>query len=69
MRELRLHDVRTDPLETVNAAEDHPEVLARLETLLEEVEGRFATPTSLGRVRSKKERSDMAALGYTGDDG
>lgn len=69
VRELRLHDVRTDPLETVNAAEDHPEVLARLETLLKEVEGRFATPTSLGRVRSKKERSDMAALGYTGDDG
>jgi len=69
LREVRLHDVSSDPLETVNAAQTHPEVLARLEGLLEEFEARFPTETSFGRVRSEQERNDMAALGYTGDDG
>lgn len=69
IRELRLHDVESDPLESINAAQAHPEVLTRLQGLLQEFEARFATPTSLGRERSEQEISDMAALGYTGDDG
>lgn len=69
IRELRLHDVKSDPLESINAAQANPEVLTRLQGLLQEFEARFPTPTSLGRERSSKEISDMAALGYTGDDG
>ena len=68
-REVRLHDTVADPLELSNAAESNPELLQRLRSMLETLESEYATETSLGRVRSKRELRDMAALGYTGDDG
>jgi arylsulfatase A-like enzyme len=68
-REVRLHDVAADPRETSNAAQTHPDILRRLQAVLEGMEAQHASETSLGRVRSKQEQADMAALGYAGDDG
>jgi arylsulfatase A-like enzyme len=68
-REVRLFDLASDPLERHDLAGDLPDVVERLEQLLEEVEQRYPIDTNQGRKRSAQELSNMAALGYTGADG
>lgn len=68
VREVRLHDLRADPLERVDLTEEHPDVVARLRSLLERIEERYPTASSLGRERSRAERQDLKALGYLGED-
>ncbi|MDA1265597.1 MAG: sulfatase-like hydrolase/transferase [Planctomycetota bacterium] len=68
-RAVQLYDIAADPVGHHNRAGDHPEIVARLRGLLDEVEKSHPTVTSLGRERSQVELLDMAALGYSGDDG
>jgi arylsulfatase A-like enzyme len=61
----RLYDLATDPGESQNVHEDHPEVARRLDEQLTAAGGRtpLAEPTRRGEV-SEAEREALAALGY-----
>ena len=64
--EFELYDVRSDPAETQNIADTHPEVVARLRRAIDDwLSGKAPVPvSSQGREMSEAERELLVEWGY-----